>query len=368
MIRRLLVLVAVLLAAMWIPLARAHDFGAMLVTLDVRADGVVQGVIRVDPQHLPLEHSKGFFSTSAIEVAGAIDRVRGELSGSAKLLTSAGAGERFETGSGVTWDIELDPGTSPKLLKDGLLLLSFEFRPPTHTASIAWSCSAPLGRYLIRVQQPGQSEPSAQWLNPGEMSDAILIEKGKPAHASHEDVWTTYIALGFTHIIPGGFDHILFILGLFFMSARMKWILSQATAFTLAHSLTLALAASSVIHPAPRVVEPLIALSIAVIGVENIIVRRPNNRHVAMAFAFGLLHGLGFAGALSDIGLPEGRLIPALAAFNIGVELGQISVILAAFVLIGSRFQDRPWYRARVVIPGSVAIASVALVWTVHRL
>jgi hypothetical protein len=109
----------------------------------------------------------------------------------------------------------------------------------------------------------------------------------------------------------------------------------------------------------PRIVEPLIALSIVYVAVENVVTPELRPWRVALVFGFGLLHGMGFAGVLSQLGLPRTEFLTALLCFNAGVELGQLSVILGAFLLVGLPFRNKPWYRRRVVIPGSIAIAAV---------
>ena len=145
----------------------------------------------------------------------------------------------------------------------------------------------------------------------------------------------------------------------------MLW---QATAFTVAHSISLGLSIYGVIAVAPRIVEPLIAISIAYVAIENLFVSELKPRRVALVFGFGLLHGMGFAGALREIGLPRSEFLTALLTFNLGVEAGQIAVILAAFLLVGLHFSDRVWYRSRVVVPASVLIAITAAYWTIERL
>ncbi len=175
-----------------------------------------------------------------------------------------------------------------------------------------------------------------------------------------------YLFLGFEHIVPKGLDHILFVLGLFLLTPGWRPLLWQVTAFTLAHSITLALAMFQVVALSPDIVEPLIALSIVLIAVENIVTSTLQPWRPAVVFGFGLLHGLGFAGVLSELGLPPGQLILPLVTFNIGVELGQLAVILVAFLLVG-HWQTKPWYRQRIVIPASLAIAAVALYWTWER-
>lgn len=176
-----------------------------------------------------------------------------------------------------------------------------------------------------------------------------------------------YLALGYTHILPKGTDHILFVLGLFLLSAHLKPVLLQVTAFTVAHSITLGLSIYGVLSLPPAIVEPLIALSIAYVAVENLVTGRLHAWRVLVVFLFGLLHGLGFAGVLRELGLPRREFLTALLSFNVGVEIGQLSVIAIAAILLWPTF-GRSWYRSRVAIPLSMAIAAVGLYWTVTRL
>ena len=112
----------------------------------------------------------------------------------------------------------------------------------------------------------------------------------------------------------------------------------------------------------------LIALSIAYVAAENILGARLGWRRIAVVFGFGLLHGLGFASVLGDIGLDATRFLTGLIAFNIGVELGQLVVITAALILVGLPFGTRPWYRARIAVPASIVIGATGLYWTAERL
>ena len=166
-----------------------------------------------------------------------------------------------------------------------------------------------------------------------------------------------YVVLGFTHILPKGLDHVLFVLGIFLVSRRLRPILLQVTAFTIAHSITLALSISGVFSLPPSIVEPAIAFSIAYIAIENVVVKDLRPWRYGMVFGFGLLHGLGFAGVLRELGLPPSAFVTALFGFNVGVELGQLTVIGAAFLMVGFWFRDRTWYRSRVVLPASLMIA-----------
>ncbi|OWP64820.1 hypothetical protein CDA63_00200 [Hymenobacter amundsenii] len=185
---------------------------------------------------------------------------------------------------------------------------------------------------------------------------------------SRTDVFFTYLKLGYTHILPLGLDHVLFVLSLYLLEPRLKPVLWQATAFTVAHSITLGLAMYGVVSPPTSLVEPLIALSILFVAIENIVVAKINPWRIVVVFGFGLLHGLGFAGALTSLGLPRNMFVESLVAFNVGVELGQISVILLAWLLIGRWAADKPWYKRRVLVPASVAIGLMAAYWTFERL
>ncbi len=187
------------------------------------------------------------------------------------------------------------------------------------------------------------------------------------ANLSTTNIGWEYLKLGFTHILPLGFDHVLFVLTLFLLSSKLSTILWQATAFTVAHSITLGLAMYGYIKPLPAVIEPIIALSIFFCAVENILVQNLKPSRILIVFLFGLVHGMGFAGALTELGLPPQDYIFGLLSFNVGVELGQITVILAAWFLVGHWFSKKEWYRNRVVIPASVLIALVAIYWTIER-
>ncbi|TRD23067.1 HupE/UreJ family protein [Palleronia caenipelagi] len=176
-----------------------------------------------------------------------------------------------------------------------------------------------------------------------------------------------YIPVGYEHIVPLGLDHILFVLGLFFLSTQMRPLLWQVTAFTLAHTLTLALAALGVVSIPASIVEPLIAASIVYVGVENVLSSQMSRWRPMVVLAFGLLHGLGFAGVLAEYGLGTANFVPKLIGFNVGVELGQLSVIAAAFLLVGVWFRNKPWYKSRIANPASILIALVGAYWFLER-
>ncbi len=177
-----------------------------------------------------------------------------------------------------------------------------------------------------------------------------------------------YTWLGFQHIIPQGFDHILFVLSLFLMDPRLKPVVLQASCFTIAHTITLILTSRGIIVPPSQIIEPIIAISIAFVAIENIFIGELKPWRYGVVFLFGLIHGMGFANALNEIGLPRNSFYTSLISFNVGVELGQVAVILLAWLLIGKYFSKEIWYRKRIVYPLSALIALVATYWTVERI
>jgi HupE / UreJ protein len=182
------------------------------------------------------------------------------------------------------------------------------------------------------------------------------------------DVVWFYLQLGVRHIIPLGTDHILFVTSLCLLSTHIKTILWQATAFTVAHSVTLALSMKGILVAPGAVVEPIIALSIVFVAVENIFLSELKPWRIVIVFLFGLIHGLGFASALNEIGLPRNKFYTSILSFNAGVETGQVVVIICVFLLLIIPFGKREGYRKFVVYPVSILIAMIAAYWFVKRL
>jgi hypothetical protein len=182
------------------------------------------------------------------------------------------------------------------------------------------------------------------------------------------EVMCDYLSMGFTHVLPLGFDHMLFILSIFLLNTQLKSVVWQCTVFTVAHSLTLGLTAAGLIVPPSAWVEVLIAFSIVVAAIENILHSELNRWRLGLIFVFGLIHGMGFATALSEIGLPSQHFFVGLLAFNVGVELGQLTIILVAWYGFAKWMRHKPWYTKRVVYPFSTVIACIALYWTIERL
>ncbi len=237
---------------------------------------------------------------------------------------------------------------------------------PSDESYLTFSWERTLGALVIRtVSDENMNEEYAAWLQPGEQTDKIFLT-GRTSKSSFE-ILGQYIYLGATHIIPKGRDHIVFILGLFFFSNRLRPLIGQITVFTIAHTVTLLMASFGLLNISPSFVEPLIALSIVWIGIENIFRPKLGISRLAVIFIFGLLHGLGFALVLGDIGLAGSSFVISLLAFNIGVELGQL-IVLTPFILCSPFIAFQTWYRSFVAIPASSLIALIGVYWVFERL
>ncbi len=219
---------------------------------------------------------------------------------------------------------------------------------------------APGHRHMARVFRAGKAQvrvldrSHATW----------TLDETTPSAGSARMAWSM-LKLGVEHILTGA-DHLVFLLGLILVGGRLRSLVGVVTAFTLAHSITLALATLSVLTPSPRLVEPAIALSIAYVGVENFFVKDASKRW-RITFPFGLIHGFGFAGALREIALPRGQIPIALVSFNLGVEVGQFAVLAVALPAILAARRSR-WFGDRGVKVTSILIAIVGVVLFVVRL
>lgn len=189
---------------------------------------------------------------------------------------------------------------------------------------------------------------------------------GQRTNSNNNSTAQQYFWLGVQHIVPDGLDHILFVLGLFLFSLKLRPLVIQVTAFTVAHALTLTAAMLGTLNISPQLVEPLIAVSIAYVAIENILTNRLSIWRPIVVFTFGLLHGLGFAGSLATLGLSNQEQLLSLVMFNAGIEVGQLVVIAAATVSLGW-CRKKSWYRAWVIIPASAVIASIGIIWAIER-
>jgi hypothetical protein len=251
---------------------------------------------------------------------------------------------------------------------DGVTLQARYECPTLPTAvdvDAAFLADLPFGhRHLVRGIS-GQASPLDDVLMRDRRSFSLraapaTVEPRRPSLARAVPL----VRMGVEHILTG-YDHLLFLLGLVLASRGLRTLLGAVTAFTAAHSATLAAAALGWWAPPPAVVEPLIAASIAYVGLENLFLRSPSGRW-RLAFPFGLVHGFGFAGALREVHFARESMPLVLAAFNVGVELGQLA-ILAAVVPILFAMRRRSWFGHRGFVALSGAVAATGLVWTLAR-
>ncbi|HET7437343.1 MAG TPA: HupE/UreJ family protein [Thermoanaerobaculia bacterium] len=252
-------------------------------------------------------------------------------------------------------------------LQPSFVTIRFTGEIPPHARTFSWQWGLTYSAYALALANEGHGDPVRQWIEGDARSTPFALAK-EVIPPTRMQTALQYLQLGFTHIVPYGVDHILFVLGLFLLTTKKKQILAQVTAFTIAHSITLALTIYGVVSLPSRIVEPAIALSIAYVAIENMATNKLHPWRIAVVFCFGLLHGMGFAGVLRELGLPRSQFLEALVAFNVGVEAGQLTVIAAATLLIAHWHQEKAWYRGRFVVPASALIALTGLIWTVQRL
>jgi hydrogenase/urease accessory protein HupE len=233
---------------------------------------------------------------------------------------------------------------------------------PDGPRTLTWQSALVYGSYPIAVRNI-EGQEVIEWLQGPHVSRPIALDAGHPSSGFFDG-----LALGFTHIVPAGLDHILFVLGLFLLSRRPREVLLQVTTFTVAHSITLGLSLYGLVSIPPSIVEPMIALSVAYVGVENLMTSRLHPSRVAIVFAFGLLHGMGFAEALTGLHLSPFRFLMTLVSFNLGVEAGQLAVIAVAAAALAGVMRVRASARAPAVRFASAAIGVAGTVWTIQRL
>lgn len=243
--------------------------------------------------------------------------------------------------------------------------LKFNAKLPPDAKVFTFNWVEKFGRVTLRTISVRARSAHIETIEPGQTSTQLVIDDIKAR--TQLDMIRDFMVIGYVHIVPKGTDHILFVLGIFLLSTRWRPILAQVTAFTVAHTLTLGLGTLGYVNLPSSIVEPLIAASIVYVAVENILRPTLSPWRPLVVFMFGLLHGLGFAGILREFGMPEGEFVPGLLSFNVGVELGQLSIIAVAYLLVGIWFGRKPWYRQRVVIPGSLIIAAIGGFWFIQR-
>jgi hydrogenase/urease accessory protein HupE len=342
---------------------RAHEIGTTRVSVIFQEGGTYDVEIVTDAAALveKLEASSGLPSSADTRPA----RLQ-------SLLTSFD--ERFRLRVKIAFDAsEVRPAIAYSVApgadaaSSALATIRLTGRIPPDARHVTWTYAWTFASYALTVRSAASDNPATEWLEGGTTSAPFALT-WPAARVDRLAVARRYLSLGFTHILPHGLDHMLFVLGIYLLSGRARPVVWQVSAFTVAHSITLGLSMYGIVAMSARVVEPLIALSIAYVAIENVFVSELKSWRVALVFAFGLLHGMGFAGALHELGLPRAEFVTALLMFNVGVEAGQLAVIGAAFLLVGWQCANRTWYRGRIVVPASVLIACTAVYWTIERL
>jgi hypothetical protein len=245
---------------------------------------------------------------------------------------------------------------------------TLKFISETNNENITLQFDKFMGDVVIRQFNDDTKETVkyASYLKPAEISEPLL----NTTSSSLLQTSIEYLVLGIEHIVPKGLDHILFVIGIFFYSLKLKSLIGQVTMFTIAHSLTLILASLNIIYIPAFIIEPLIALSISYIAFENILQKKLSlNSSLAryiIIFIFGLIHGLGFAFVLGDIGLNSSQFILSLVSFNLGVEIAQIGIIIILFVFMAVPSRQ-PWYSNYIQYPISAIIGLIGLYWFIER-
>lgn len=376
---------AVVLSSLWIAAAHAHE---VLPTIaDISSDGQVLRLVmevNVEAQLSGIDLDS-VADTNDSENAASYDALRAE-SGETIAVRAADLVARWNSLSLVRIDeraLALDLAAvavadvpNAELPRTSRLELEAVLPSGATEVTVSW----PAGAGALVLRQQGVEDAYTGYLEGGATSPEIALGGGGAVGG-----WQTfvdYIPVGFDHILPKGLDHILFVLGLFFLSTSLGPLLWQVSAFTLAHTVTLALGALGLVNVPGSIVEPLIAASIVYVAVENIFAHKLQPWRPLVVFGFGLLHGLGFASVLGEFGLPEGAFVPALIGFNIGVELGQLTVIAMAVAVVWMAVQAARaadfdgedaviegygvMFRA-VSVTGSLMIAFIGAWWVVER-
>jgi hypothetical protein len=382
---RLWAIMSSLWLALWAGMATAHEVVPSIADLTV-ADGRVTIEMRLN-----LEAQLSGIDLDALDDTDAAENVAdydalhalspAELTARApELVDTWNSGPLLVVGD-VAVPLSLADIRVPEVLDVDLpriseIVLTGDLPTGAQTLQVAW----PDGAGDLVLRQQGVEEPFTGLISGGGNSGPIAASGGDAATG-----WQTfggYIPVGFDHILPKGLDHILFVLGLFFLSVKLGPLLWQVSAFTLAHTVTLALGALGLVTIPGSIVEPLIAASIVYVAVENIFSRGLTRWRPVVVFGFGLLHGLGFASVLGEFGLPEAQFIPALIGFNVGVELGQLTVIAMAIIALWLGCRAAAMARLQGVeelvteypvmfrawsVTGSLIIAVIATYWVIER-
>jgi hypothetical protein len=331
--------------------AAAHPLATATVSIAATEPGIVTLILTADADAL-------------IATLEALDDARVSLGGEDRRariesLVSALAGHIDLRADGTSVLLRLE-----RVLVDdnGQAGLHLTAAVPSGADAMTWRSSLITGSYPIAMRSADGQEV-IEWLRGPQASKPLALDA-----APVPSGFLNGLLIGFTHIVPAGLDHVLFVIGVFLLSRTTRAVLLHVTAFTVAHSITLGLSVHGVFSAPASIVEPMIALSVAYVGVENLLTSRLHPWRVAIVFAFGLLHGLGFAEALAGLHLSTSSFLTTLVSFNLGVEAGQLVVIgMAALV-----FAMVTRVRASASLPttrfASAAIGVMGTIWTIQRI
>jgi hydrogenase/urease accessory protein HupE len=353
-------LYAALAVLLWSGCAGAHEIGASQASAVFNNDGVQVDVV-VDPDTLlsKLEAFGGRPVSSGLSRLERDNRIRGL----AQVFLDE-TGIQFD-GAPVRPQFEYRPASAFSDLAQSPSIVRLTARIPAGADHFSFRYGLALGTYALNLRI-GDGAVETQWIVGGAASEPFSLSAPR-LQLTRAAVVRQYLTLGFTHILPHGLDHILFVLGIFLLTSRWRSVVAQVSTFTLAHSITLALTMYGIVSLPAKVIEPMIALSIVYVAIENLVVGELKPWRLALVFSFGLLHGMGFAGVLRDLGLPRPQFLTALVSFNVGVEAGQLAVIAGAFIAVAYWQRSRTTYRRLVVQPASLLIALIGLFWTIQR-
>lgn len=350
-----------------------------LVEISVYTDERVEIEIRTSVEALLTEINGRFRNTTESPNAEAYDRFR-EMSADDLTVAFRSFHDRLLNGVQLAIDgkavplqiasVDIPPPGYTKVPRASVIYL--EGHIPRDALALTWYYPLAFGDQAVRVRQVNEDTnqwhwSAHQWIREDRPTDPFSLTEifGQPSQIK---VMNTYVEAGFFHIVPQGWDHMLFIMGIFLMTLKLKPLIWQATMFTLAHSMTLTAGVFEWIRLPVAIVEPLIALSIAYVAIENLFLKRMSRFRLPVVFTFGLLHGLGFASMLTDFGLPEGAYIQALLWFNVGVEFGQLAVLFAGYFVLSIWFSRESTFRRWVTLPGSVIIGWIGVSWCYDRI
>ena len=342
----------------------AHEAGATRVMAAFTADGTYRVEVITDAAAL-LEKAEAVADSEPSEVgadAAALERhllALATVLGSRMHVTFDGTDVRPALALTVVPAADAATWPSAHIVLTGPV--------PVEARQFTWRFGWTFTSYSLSTRTPSDREVSTMMLEGDQPSRPISFTTTEPA-TNWKNTFLRYLTLGFTHVLPLGPDHMLFVMGLFLLNSRPRALLVQMSAFTVAHSLTLGLGMYGLIAVPSHIIGPAIAVSIAYVAIENLLWSDLKKWRVVLVFAFGLLHGLGFASVLQALGLPRTDFLTALVSFNIGVQAAELTVIVGLFLLVGWRCAERVWYRAHVAIPASAAIACTAVFWAVERI